>query len=196
MCVCVSVYACVWECVCMCMFIFKSQREKYVISGRVQWHQVAIREKKEDNGRDSEAATVVGAQYPCLSSPPPTPNQPHMGEPTAEWRHEEMWPGHVWICGLTSQALLCRQTVCVPCREASGAQPAGSEDGFNYNSSRCPIRKVAQSQTSMWILPPGALATRGGNRLDAELTFITLNTVLTRFLKWDYSLDLCELTAF
>ena len=82
--VCVSVYACVLECVCMCMFIFKSQREKYVISGRVQWHQVAIREKKEDNGRDSEAATVVGAQYPCLSSPPPTPNQPHMGEPTAE----------------------------------------------------------------------------------------------------------------
>ena len=35
----------------MCMFIFKSQREKYVISGRVQWQQVAIREKKEDNGR-------------------------------------------------------------------------------------------------------------------------------------------------
>ena len=68
----------------MCMFIFKSQREKYVISGRVQWHQVAIREKKEDNGRDPEVATEVGAQYPCLSSPPPTPNQPHMGEPTAE----------------------------------------------------------------------------------------------------------------
>ena len=42
---------CVCECVCMCMFIFKSQREKYVISGRVQWQQVAIREKKEDNGR-------------------------------------------------------------------------------------------------------------------------------------------------
>ena len=75
---------CVCDCVCMCMFIFKSQREKYVISGRVQWHQVAIREKKEDNGRDPEVATEVGAQYPCLSSPPPTPNQPHMGEPTAE----------------------------------------------------------------------------------------------------------------
>lgn len=84
-----------------------------------------------------------------------------------------------------------------PVEKPLGAQPAESEDRFNYNSSRCPIRKVAQSQTSMWILPPGALATRGGNRLDAtEQKFITLNTVLTRFLQWDYSLHLCELTAF
>lgn len=50
----------------MCMFIFKSQREKYVISGRVQWHQVAIREKKEDNGRDPEVATEVGVSTPVF----------------------------------------------------------------------------------------------------------------------------------
>ena len=102
----------------------------------------------------------------------------------------EMWPGHVQTCGLMSQALLCRQAVCVPYREVSGAQPAGSEDGFNYSSSACPVRKAAQDHISMWILYPRAPSTRGGNRLDAELKFITLNTVLMSFLKWDYSLDL------
>ena len=42
--------------------------------------------QREEGGqwKGPEVATEVGAQYPCLSSPPPTPNQPHMGEPTAE----------------------------------------------------------------------------------------------------------------
>lgn len=102
----------------------------------------------------------------------------------------EIWPGLMRTCGLMSQALLCWQAVCVPWREVSGAQPAGSEDGFNYSSSACPVRKAAQDQISMWILPPRAPSTRGSNRLDAELKSITLNTVLMSFLKWDYSLDL------
>jgi hypothetical protein len=50
--------------------------------------------------------------------------------------------------------------------------PIGNEDSFQLCSTRCPVKKVAQCQASVWLLPAGMLATHRVTRLEYNLKCI------------------------